>query len=294
MNKFTVAVVNAFVDGDHGGNPAGVVLDAERFSDETKQAIAAKVGLSETAFVSPSSTADFKLEFFTPTRQIAHCGHATIATFSYLVQQGRVSSSRSSKETIDGNRDIFIVGEMAFMEQSAPTYKRLNYGSSVTFEAVLSSLNLTGSDVLEGHEPMIVNTGVNCLIVPLKNESAVAMIKPNFQAVSSVSETLDLIEYYVFSTETRVSWRDAGARMFAPLYGIEEEAATGMAAGPLACYLYDYLNLKKNKIIIEQGHLMHPPSPSELIAELAISNGRIEKLTVGGLAKVSGIIEIEI
>jgi PhzF family phenazine biosynthesis protein len=91
-------VVNAFVDNGRGGNPAGVVLNAERFSQAQKQAIAAKVGLSETAFVSPSRTADFKLEFFTPTRQIPHCGHATIATFSSLVQLGLLDGARSSTD----------------------------------------------------------------------------------------------------------------------------------------------------------------------------------------------------
>jgi len=52
------------------------------------------------AFVSPSRTANFKLEFFTPTRQISHCGHATIATFSYLVQQGLLDGARGSTDRL--------------------------------------------------------------------------------------------------------------------------------------------------------------------------------------------------
>jgi len=88
-----------------------------------KLKIAAKVGLSETAFVSSSKSADFKLDFFTPKRQIAHCGHATIATFSYLQQLGRIGKETTSKETIDGNRNIFIDGDMAFMEQLAPNQR---------------------------------------------------------------------------------------------------------------------------------------------------------------------------
>lgn len=62
-----VRIVNAFTDGAAGGNPAGVVLDADALSTAQKQAIAARVGLSETAFVSASEVAPFKLEFFTPT-----------------------------------------------------------------------------------------------------------------------------------------------------------------------------------------------------------------------------------
>jgi PhzF family phenazine biosynthesis protein len=47
-----VNIVNAFVDGGRGGNPAGVVLDADGLSAQQKQAIARLAGLSETAFVS--------------------------------------------------------------------------------------------------------------------------------------------------------------------------------------------------------------------------------------------------
>ncbi len=64
----TIAIVDAFIDGGEGGNPAGVVLDADDLSASQKRAIAAKVGLSETAFVSKSNSADFKLDFFTPQK----------------------------------------------------------------------------------------------------------------------------------------------------------------------------------------------------------------------------------
>ena len=68
--KIEIQIINAFIDGESGGNPAGVVLDADKFSAMQKLKIAAKVGLSETAFVSSSKSADFKLDFFTPKRQI--------------------------------------------------------------------------------------------------------------------------------------------------------------------------------------------------------------------------------
>nr|WP_054536353.1 PhzF family phenazine biosynthesis protein [Herpetosiphon geysericola] len=74
-------IVNALIDGARGGNPAGVVFQADGLTIEQKLAVVQQVGLSETAFVSASNVATIKLEFFTPTRQIAHCGHATIATF---------------------------------------------------------------------------------------------------------------------------------------------------------------------------------------------------------------------
>jgi PhzF family phenazine biosynthesis protein len=293
MNEFTVNILNAFVDGGRGGNPAGVVLNADKLTAEQKLSIAAKVGLSETAFVSASATADFKLDFFTPTRQIAHCGHATIATFSYLAQQGMIAGSHSSKETIEGRREIYIRDGLAFMEQLGPKYTPLGE-TAVSLGEVLASLHIKADDLLSGFEPIVANTGVNGLIVPLVNEAAVAGIEPDFSAVAEVSETLDLVEYYVFSRETKVAGRDAGARMFAPRYGIPEESATGMAAGPLGCYLYDYLGVKKDKLVIEQGHLMKPPSPSELLVELNLEDDQIKDLLVGGQGMLSETIIVHL
>ena len=54
--EIKVHIVNAFIDGQSGGNPAGVVLDADELSDHQKLKISTKIGLSETAFVSSSTS----------------------------------------------------------------------------------------------------------------------------------------------------------------------------------------------------------------------------------------------
>ena len=114
--KIKAHIVNGFTAGDKGGNPAGVVLDADNFDEKNMLQIAAKIGLSETAFVSKSKTEGFKLDFFTPNMRIAHCGHATVATFSYLAELGRVQEGETSKETVDGPRKIIIKEGAAYME----------------------------------------------------------------------------------------------------------------------------------------------------------------------------------
>ena len=45
--KVAVEIVNAFIDGETGGNPAGVVIDAGALSAGQKLAVAGKLGLSE-------------------------------------------------------------------------------------------------------------------------------------------------------------------------------------------------------------------------------------------------------
>ena len=288
--KVEVQIVNAFVYQGKGGNPAGVVLDADRFTNEEKLKIAAHVGVSETAFVSKSAIADFKLDFFTPNRQIAHCGHATIATFSYLAQLGKVPNKNSSKETIDGRREILMTGDLAFMEQRAAHYTEPAHLK----EKIVQSLQLQETDVIEDKPIVVANTGNSFLIIPVRSQAVLKNLKPDMKLITEISDELDLIGFYPFTLETFDENSHASTRMFAPRYAIDEEAGTGMAAGPLACYLYDTMNIRKSRMCIEQGWLMSPPSPSQIIVDLEIVENKINRLMAGGKGVVSESRVVEI
>lgn len=290
--QVVVHIVNAFPDAPGGGNPAGVVLDADALTAAQKLAIARQVGLSETAFVSASQTATFRLEFFTPARQIAHCGHATIATFSLLRQRGVLGDGRFSKETIDGKRDILLDGDMAFMEQTAPTYTRIDPESDLGAR-IASSLGHPPGLGADGVDPQVVSTGNSFLLVALPDARALTDLTPRQDQVHAISDELDLIGVYAFTTETQRPGRHAGARMFAPRFGIPEEAGTGMAAGPLACLLHDVLGVPERVLLIEQGWLMQPPSPSLIQVVLEREHGRITRLMAGGTGHISRTMVLE-
>ncbi|WP_378187812.1 PhzF family phenazine biosynthesis protein [Aquimarina sp. W85] len=283
----TVQILNAFAVDGKGGNPAGVVLNADKFSNSEKLEISKKVGLSETAFVSKSETEDFKLDFFTPTKQIAHCGHATVATFSFLKQIGALKNDNSTKETIDGKRRIEMIGDIAFMEQLAPKYIDVSHKESV----ILQSLRLKRTDLIPNAPIQLVNTGNSFVIVPVKSKEILKKIIPDFDLIKEISDEFDLIGYYVFSTDTEY---DATTRMFGPRYGILEESGTGMAAGPLACYLFDILKIKKKSFNIQQGKYMKEPSPSLIILKLRIDNEKIKDLMAGGKGILNKQLEIKI
>ena len=288
-------IVNGFVTGGIGGNPAGVVLDADELGETEMLGIAAKIGLSETAFVSSSDTEGFKLDFFTPNRRIAHCGHATIATFSYLAELGRISEGETSKETVDGPRKISIKNGAAYMEQLAPQYRMPGdwKKDDVTVADVLQSLGITESDLNISIGPILVNTGNSFIVVGVKDGATLRNLKPDFDLISVISEKLDLIGYYVFTTDSNATDKDATTRMFAPRYAIEEESATGMAAGPLACVLHDHLHIEKESFQIEQGRFMEPASPSLITVELSVENGEVQNLMAGGHGKVSRSLSID-
>lgn len=291
--KIVVDIVNAFIDGHDGGNPAGVVLNADNLCKADKQNIARKAGLSETAFVSVSSVADFKLEFFTPTRQIAHCGHATVATFSYLKRQGKISGTTSSKETIDGTRLISFSGDSAYMEQKSPVFSDMSHLTSDIARAMgISPNQITCA-------PYKVNTGNSFFVIQVSDREVLRTLSPDYDAISQISEEHDLIGFYPFTTKTNYDSSDANARMFAPRYGIQEEAATGMAAGPLACYLYSILGNRKSVFVVEQGFEMAKKSQSIINVHLNLDDSvsgekAISSLMAGGEGIKTGSLELEI
>ena len=281
-------VSHSFVSGGAGGNPAGVVLDADHLTEPEMQSIATAVGLSETAFVSQSATEAFKLDFFTPKSRIAHCGHATVATFSYLAALGRVSEGDSSKETIEGPRKIILSDGAAFLEQLAPTYRdESGWGEAgPTKGDILNSLWLGEEDLIADCQPSVVSTGMNFLLVGVKSTDVLAGIEPDLKAILAITEALECVGFYVFTTDVGKSELAATARMFGPAFGIDEESATGMAAGPLACLLHDRFGLTGDTIVIQQGVYMDPPSPSILEARLNLANGAISGLMIGGFGAV--------
>lgn len=285
--KVSVNIVNGFVANGQGGNPAGVVLNADDYSEQQMMSIASQVGLSETAFVSSSQTEGLKLDFFTPNRRIAHCGHATIAAFSYLAETGVVVEGETSKETIDGPRKVVIKEGAAYMEQRAPSYSDARdwHQCGVTENDVLEALNLSPSQRVNDMPVTRVNTGNSFVIIAVDSASTLASIVPDFAKITAISDKLDLIGVYVFTIDTPLQ-ADATTRMFAPRFAIEEESATGMAAGPLACYLYDVVKINKTHFVIRQGEYMQPASPSVINVELSLDADQITSLMAGGFGQL--------
>lgn len=283
-----VNIVNAFTKDGLGGNPAGIVLNADDLDDTAMLEIAGQVGLSETAFVSRSESEGAKLDFFTPTRRIAHCGHATIAAFSLLRQKRRIGPGLTSKETVDGPRVIEIDGDAVFMEQSGPTYTPPYKWASqgVDLSDVLSSVGLGMEQLNPDFSPQVVDTGNRFLLIGVASEEVLKSVQPDQERISDISEALDLIGYYLFVVSRDPTTVHATTRMFAPRFGIPEESATGMAAGPLACVLYDHMIVDGSRVLIEQGAFMTDPSPSLITVDLELQNGAIVGLMAGGQGTV--------
>lgn len=291
----TVHIVDAFIDGDRGGNPAGVVLEADHLTTEQKSMIARAVNLSETAFVSRSSFASLKVEFFTPARQIPHCGHATVATFSLCSQVGHLRDGEHLKESIDGILSLSTSAGKVTMHQTFPTLTPLALDSHIG-QIVLKSIGASASSITVERQLSIAKSGNAFLLIPLVSEHHLASLSPDHTLIAHVCEELDLIGFYPFAVATSRPGRTATARMFAPRYGISEESATGTAAGPLGAYLLS--NSPKSlslTCLIEQGHFMNPPSPSLLSVAIVptTQEGEDRQVHVSGYGHLRKTLEVE-
>lgn len=287
--KTKAYTINAFAKTAQGGNPAGVVFDADSLSDEEMKHIAAAIGFSETAFVSHSAVADFKLRFFTPTEEVDLCGHATIGTFFAMFTLGQIKPGSYTQETKAGLLAIDIDSEgFVMMEQSAPVFSEI-----VPNDTIARSLGIDPAQICTDLPAQVVSTGLRDIIIPVQNRMVLNTLQPDMRQIAQISRRFHTVGYHVFYMESTAHCT-AACRNFAPLYGIPEEAATGTSNGALACYLYHYGKLgptKQVNMTFSQGDAMK--RPSEIRARLTISKNRISAVRVGGCAMDLKLIEVE-
>lgn len=288
--KLKVYTVNAFAKSADGGNPAGVVMNADPLSENDMKKVSKIIGFSETAFVMKSDCADFKVRFFTPNSEVDLCGHATIGTYHTLLSEGYIKPGNYSQETKAGILNISINKDaLIMMNQTVPTFYDI-----IPKEEIAASLNLTLNQIEETLPVQIVSTGLKDILVPIKNMKILDSMKPNFKKIEQISRKYNVIGYHAFTLETRCG-SNAHCRNFAPLYDIPEESATGTSSGALGCYLYKYgkINLTQcQNIIFEQGYSMK--KPSEIIVSLNIKDRKIVEVKVGGRALNLASREVEI
>ena len=278
--KIKVYTINAFAKTIEGGNPAGIVLDANQLSENEMKKIAGILGYSETAFVLKSEVADFKLRFFTPSEEVDLCGHATIGTFSALLSKDIIKPGKYTQETKAGRLCIEVKNDSTvMMNQTTP-----HFYETIDAEEIADSLNTSVENINNDLPIQIVTTGLRDIMIPIKSMDALNGIKPDFDKVSNVSKKYNVVGYHLFSLDS-LNHSSAYCRNLAPLYNIPEESATGTSNGALACYLYKYGLVSSDhcdNLVFEQGYSMN--LPSEIHVSLCIKANEIEEVKVGGKA----------
>lgn len=272
--------INAFAKTIEGGNPAGVVTDADLLSEDDMKKIAGILGFSETAFVMKSDAADYKVRFFTPNEEVDLCGHATIGTYSTLLSKGLIKSGTYTQETRAGILNVEVKEDSTIMmNQTSPKFCEM-----VDAKEIADSLNTSVDNIRRDIPVQIVTTGLRDIMVPIKNIDILNSIKPDFDKVSEISKKCKVVGYHLFTLDS-LYHSNAYCRNFAPLFDIPEESATGTSNGALACYLFKQGIVSSGScenMIFEQGYSMN--LPSEILVSLNVVDDEIKEVKVGGKA----------
>jgi PhzF family phenazine biosynthesis protein len=219
--------VDAFTDRPFAGNPAGVCILPEERDDAWLAAVAAEMNLSETAFLRRENAA-WRLRWFSPTAEVALCGHATLASAHALWEAGYADARER------------LVFHTKSGELSA---RRLDGAIELDFPAEPADVLPAPAGLLEALGIAAARfTGRNRFdwLVEAGGAAAVRGLAPNLPALALagggargviVTAASDSPEY------------DFVSRFFAPAIGIDEDPVTGSAH----CCLGPYWGAKLGK-----------------------------------------------
>jgi PhzF family phenazine biosynthesis protein len=243
MTNIVIYQVDSFTSTPFRGNPAGVVAEDYHITDEQKQLIAREMACAETAFVLPPSTpeADIRIRWFTPAVEVPLCGHATVAAFHVLAEEGFHGMAGEGTTTF---RLETLSGILPIRVEKSPAAVEIGFGLPIPTFADANKFRIDAARVLgippEELDDKLPVLREHYLYVPLKHRSTLFDLKPNFAAMKAHHIQHDLLGMCVFTRETVDPVSAVHSRFFAPAVGIDEDPVTGSANGPLGVYFHLY------------------------------------------------------
>jgi PhzF family phenazine biosynthesis protein len=304
-HRVRVFQVDAFTSQRFCGNPAGVVLDADALSSDDMQLIARELNNGDTAFVlrPDADDHDLRVRFFTPRREAAFVGHATLAVHAVRASLRLAPSARQKQQsgiveidTIDGTSPARVA-----IHQSPPVMQRVPPAAEVS--AVLDALALTQADLDERCPPTIAGESSTRLLVGLKQGATLARLQPDLARLNALSSQIGAAGYFLFSLRPAVPDVFTEARMFCPALGIPEDPVSGNAHAMLGAYLLQHSLIEtptaagSDTNTVEftgaQGH--HVGRPGRVTVALNLQGGRLESVSILGEAVIvfSAALEFE-
>ncbi len=257
MKQVEVLRYDAFSKEPNKGNPAGVVLEGSRLTDEEMQLIAKKAGYNETSFLLPSKSADLRLRYFTPGHEMNLCGHATVASLYALYEKGGIGPGAELKvETKAGNLTVktgYADEEKHFfvtLEQAPPSFRPFAGDRAKLAEA----LGITEADFHDSLPIVYGSTGTWTLLVPVQHLAACRKMQPKNSEFPAILTDMPRASVHPFSLET--IHRDShlhGRHFSSPYSGTIEDPVTGTASGVMGAYMKTYGEADQNVFLIEQG-----------------------------------------
>ncbi|MGV9557371.1 PhzF family phenazine biosynthesis isomerase [Streptomyces sp. NPDC003401] len=251
----------AFTSDPAGGNPAGVVLDADGLDDAAMLAVAARVGYSETAFVTGRTGRDeasrrFGVRYFSPLAEVAFCGHATLALAVALAE--RTGPGEILLDTAAGEIPVTVEADDGALRATLTSVAtRSRPAGNGELAETLEALGWAAGDLDPALPPHVAFGGNDHLVLAAASRERLASLAYDFDGLA------DVMRRYGWTTVTLV-WRETPERFHVrnpfPVGGVVEDPATGAAAAAFGGYLRTLgLVTAPTRIALRQGEDMGRP-----------------------------------
>ncbi|GAA0517472.1 oxidoreductase [Saccharopolyspora subtropica] len=265
----------AFTTDPAGGNPAGVVLDADGLDDAAMQRIAAEVGYSETAFASPAGDHRYRLRYFSPLAEVAFCGHATVATAVALAERdgpgNLVFDTKAGSVRVRTQQRDTVVASLTSVPSSSRPATEDELGRA------LAALGWSVADLDPDWPPHVAYAGNDHLVLAARTRERLAELDYDFDALGDLMRDRGWTTVQLFWPENAGT---VHARDPFPVGGVVEDPATGAAAAAFGGYLRATGRVREpRRLTIVQGEDMG--RRSELVVDVDPDDPRI---TVTGAA----------
>jgi len=293
--------VDVFTERKFGGNPLAVVPDATALTGAQMQAIAGEFNLAETTFVlppqDPGHTAQVRI--FTPRAELPFAGHPNIGTAYVLaVEANRAGRALATPLVFEEKAglvrlDLIKDGNSTSGARLAPP-QPLSRGDDVDAEIVAAACSLSVSDVeTANHPPRIASCGVPFTFVELKTRAALARARPRAEVFTQHLPAKRIVGILLYVHDRRDGF-DIQVRMFAPLYGVPEDPATGSGNVALAGLLASLRPEPDLSLALRIAQGIDMGRPSLLDASAEKRGGKIVGLSIGGrcVPMMRGVLEV--
>jgi trans-2,3-dihydro-3-hydroxyanthranilate isomerase len=278
--RYRYVIADVFTDRPLTGNQLAVFTNASELPEDRFQDVAREMHFSETVFVlPPEDDGHVRIRIFTPATELPFAGHPTLG--SAFVLAGPLQLLEIRLETGAGTVPVQVEREGArivfgWMTQPLPTVEPFDQEAEL-----LAALGVERSLL-----PVeVYSNGPRHVFVRLESEDAVANVEPDMGRLAK----LGVFGISTFAGEGE-RWK---TRMFGPALGVDEDPATGSAAGPLAVHLVRHGAIEPGtEIEISQGEEIL--RPSKLYARVGGTRETIESVEVGGQAVIVANGELQL
>ncbi|MEK6698813.1 MAG: PhzF family phenazine biosynthesis protein [Nitrospirota bacterium] len=280
MSRWPFYIVDVFAERKYAGNQLAVVRSGQSISDTEMQWIAREMNFSETTFIMAETPRDggYDVRIFTPGEEVPFAGHPTLGTAHII--RNEIAPDITGKVILNlkiGQIQVTFNNDgIAWMKQIEPTF-----GKQFSAEMLAPVLGLEVNDMDPRFPIEEVTTGLPHIIVPLKKLESLKRARVNRERYFELIKNTWAKPVMIFCPEPHEKQNDVSVRMFADVFGIPEDPATGSGNGCLAGYLVKHRYFGKTEIDIrsEQGYEIG--RPSLLYLRAAERSGRIN-VEVGG------------